>query len=212
MEAARSVVFQALAACDRALDPRLEARAGARFPTAARARVLTYAELTQQAGLGRGEDPLGESPPGRDPRAATLERLRRLCQAAGVTGPAVILHLLPPYYPPAAPGGGPLSLAASRLAASEAGIALRDHYPFISDASYVSWRAESIDTLAPYFPSLNHEYHLPADEALALDLDVVTLGPWGRDAHGLFERVFAPYAFERLPGLITRLVREALLG
>ena len=41
-------------------------------------------------------------------------------------------------------------------------------------------------------------------------MDLVTLGPWGRDAHGLFERVNALYAFERLPRLIADVVRAAL--
>jgi arginine utilization protein RocB len=39
-----------------------------------------------------------------------------------------------------------------------------------------------------------------------LDLDVVNLGPWGHDAHGLCERVHAPFAFERLPQLIGKIV------
>jgi len=39
---------------------------------------------------------------------------------------------------------------------------------------------------------------------------VVNLGPWGRDAHGLFERVYAPYAFETLPRLLAEIVRGAL--
>jgi len=39
----------------------------------------------------------------------------------------------------------------------------------------------------------------------------VTLGPWGRDAHGLFERVHAPYAFEKLPRLIAEVAKAALL-
>jgi arginine utilization protein RocB len=38
----------------------------------------------------------------------------------------------------------------------------------------------------------------------------VTLGPWGRGAHGPFERVNTPYAFEKLPRLIAAVARAAL--
>jgi arginine utilization protein RocB len=119
------------------------------------------------------------------------------------------LYLLPPFYPHAAPGDGPLSRAA-RAVAMEEGIALRSFYPFISDASYVAWRCEGTKEIGRYFPALGREYALPVEASRALDLEVVNLGPWGRNAHGLFERVHAPYAFERLPKLIARTVEKAL--
>jgi len=99
---------------------------------------------------------------------------------------------------------------AARAVAGEEGIALRSFYPFISDASYVAWRGEGAAAIAPHFPSLDREYSLPVAASQALDLDVVNLGPWGRDAHGLFERVNASYAFERLPRLIARTVQKTL--
>ena len=46
----------------------------------------------------------------------------------------------------------------------------------------------------------------------SLGLEVVNIGPWGRDAHGLCERVYAPYAFETLPRLIAEIARETLAG
>ena len=60
--------------------------------------------------------------------------------------------------------------------------------------------------------ALGEEYQLPAEEARALDLEVVNVGPWGRGAHGLFERVFAPYAFDTLPRLLAEIMRVALRG
>ncbi|TMQ61815.1 MAG: hypothetical protein E6K78_12395 [Candidatus Eisenbacteria bacterium] len=58
-------------------------------------------------------------------------------------------------------------------------------------------------------PSLGREYHLPVEESRALDLDVVNLGPWGRDAHGRLERVHAPHAFGVLPALLVETVQRA---
>jgi arginine utilization protein RocB len=50
---------------------------------------------------------------------------------------------------------------------------------------------------------------LPIAAARALDLEVINLGPWGRDAHGLYERVHAPHAFGILPGLIAEAVTRS---
>jgi arginine utilization protein RocB len=117
--------------------------------------------------------------------------------------------LLPPYYPPAPPGDGPL-VRAARDVLGAAGVAVNAWYPFISDASYLAWRERGADALAAHLPALGREYRLPAEDIASLDLDVVNLGPWGRDAHGLHERVRCDWTFERLPGLVAAIVRAAL--
>jgi len=173
-------------------------------------RVLTWPELLGRAGKGPDFDPLeGAAIAVEDSRGATLERVRRLAREAELRGPAVVIYVLPPWYPAAAPGDGPLPRAAREVLARE-GIDMRPYYPHISDASYLAWRAEPVSSLAPLIPALGREYHLPAEEARALDLDVVNLGPWGRDAHGLYERVHAPYAFDTLPRLIAEVVRRTV--
>ena len=213
LEAVRAAAVAALAELDRAMSPmRRGASAGA---DAARepARVLTYPELLALAGRPPGEDPLPGANAGTldAARQASLERVRRLAREASLAGPAVVIYALPPWYPPAAPGDGPLPRAA-RAVLERHGMELRPYYPHISDASYLAWRAEPPAALAPLLPALHREYRLPAEEARALDLDVVNLGPWGRDAHGLYERVNAPYAFGTLPGLIAEVVRRAVAG
>jgi arginine utilization protein RocB len=87
---------------------------------------------------------------------------------------------------------------------------MRPFYRHISDASYLAWRDEPADVVARFLPAFGREYEVPTEAAAALDLDVVNLGPWGRDAHGAFERVYAPYAFGRLPRMIVEVVRAAL--
>ena len=165
---------------------------------------MTYAELCARAGLAPGDDPLagaGEPPP-VDPRHATLARLRGLVRRAGLVGPVVVLFLLPPYYPHAAPGEGLLVRAAREALAGERGVAVAAYYRLVSDACYASWRGEPIDEIAHQMPSLGREYTLPYEDSRALDLDVVNLGPWGRDLHGLVERAHQGWTFGRLPGLV----------
>jgi arginine utilization protein RocB len=168
-------------------------------------RVLTVPELMRLA----GSDVTLEAARSRDYREVTLSYLRGLTRAARIEGPAVIVHLLPPYYPPAAPGSGALVEAARRVLDAR-DLPLSDFYPYISDAAYAAWRAEPVATLEPHLPALGRGYRLPHEAAAALDLDVVTVGPWGRDAHGLGERVHAPYAFGVLPDLIAEIVRETV--
>jgi arginine utilization protein RocB len=171
--------------------------------------VLTYPELLERAGESRTGTAEPPPPPGVDAREATLERVRRLVRRAELPAPAVVLYLAPPFHPHIPPGTGALTTAARTVLASE-GQELRPYYPFITDASYVAWRAESPEALARHLPALGREYPLPAAEARGLDLEVVNLGPWGRDAHGLFERVYAPYAFDTLPRLLAEVIRVAL--
>jgi arginine utilization protein RocB len=186
--------------------------------------VLTYAELCERAGLDTSTDPLvlaaerGASPGDRraadacdpasspDPRAATLARLRELSRRAGLGGPAVVLFLLPPFYPHAAPGIGPVVRATREVLEAERDVLVKPYYPLVSDACYAAWRSEPLTEVARQMPSLGREYDLPYDDATALDLDVVNLGPWGHDLHGLLERAHAGWTFERLPKLIWKVL------
>lgn len=191
-----------------------QARAGLRAahgtpPTRERMRVLLFHELVAEAGGLPADEP--KRTPSADVADATRERVRRLARAAKLSGPAVVITLLPPFYPAAAPGHGPL-VAAARRVADRAGLPVRAHYPHISDVSYAAWRSPSEAELARHLPALGREYALPVAAAKALDLDVVNVGPWGREAHGLFERVRADDAFERLPQRIVDVTREALSG
>jgi arginine utilization protein RocB len=173
-----------------------------------RERVLTWPRLCERAGVAPGDDPLAGEDPGEDARANTLERVRRLARRAGLEGPAVVVVALPPYYPPSVARTTALTRAVAALAARER-LALRPQYPLISDACLLAWRAEGAAEVARHLPALGREYVLPCDSSRTLDLDVVSLGPWGHDAHGLYERCDATFAFETLPRLLAGLVDDA---
>jgi arginine utilization protein RocB len=169
-------------------------------------QVLLWPELLRLAGEPGELFEISDAP---DARVATLARLRHVVREARLHGPAVIIHLLPPYYPYAAPGVGPLVRAVREVMARE-GLEVRPFHPLVTDASYLAWRAEPSDVLARYMPSYGREYALPLEAMCALDLDVVNLGPWGRDPHGRFERVRCDWTFGRLPGLVAETVKRSL--
>jgi arginine utilization protein RocB len=169
-------------------------------------QVLLWPELLRRAGEPGELFDVGES---KDPRVATLARIRHVVREARLQGPAIVVHLLPPYHPHAGPGEGPV-VRATREVMARAGLEVRPFYPYITDASYLSWRAAPGESLECHMPAYGREYTLPVEAMRALDLDVVNLGPWGRDAHGLFERVRCDWAFGRLPALVAEVVKRAL--
>jgi arginine utilization protein RocB len=175
-------------------------------PTDPDGQALLWPELLQRAGEP-GE--LFEISDARDPRSATLARIRHVAREARLQGPAVVIHLLPPYYPFAAPGVGALVRAVRETMARE-GLEVRPFHPLVTDASYLAWRAEPPEVLERYMPSYGREYTLPLAAMRELDLDVVNLGPWGRDPHGLFERVRCDWTFDRLPRLVARTLQRSL--
>ena len=166
--------------------------------------MLAYDELRARTG---GSSPGIEGV--SDPRAASWAEIRRAARLADLHEPAVVIALLPPYYPQSPPRNAGLG---SRLRPwlEGHGIGIEGFYPHISDASYLAWRGDDVADLAALLPGWDRTYCLPVAASAGLDLDVVTLGPWGRDAHGAFERVEQRFAFEVLPGLIAGAVRECV--
>jgi len=166
-------------------------------------QVLTYDEVLRRAQGMSAEH--GDA----DPRAASWARIRDAAARAALVGPAVVIALLPPYYPQSPPRTGGFGDRLRPWLESQ-GIGLEPYYRYISDASYLAWRGDSPEDLNALLPGWGREYRLPVSDCAALDLDVVTLGPWGRDAHGLFERVERRFAFEILPQRIVGAVHEAV--
>ncbi len=175
-------------------------------PANGEGQVLLWPELLRLAGEPGELFEIGDSP---DVRAATLARLRHVVREARLHGPAVVIHLLPPYYPCAEPGKGPL-VRAVRGVMARAGLEVRPFHPLVTDASYLAWRGEPPEVLERHMPAYGREYALPLEAMRALDLDVVNLGPWGRDPHGRFERVRCDWTFGRLPGLVAETVKRSL--
>ena len=96
-------------------------------------------------------------------------------------------------------------------------IQFRGFYPYISDLSYVQLDSnveiESLKMNMPLFDLVdsNKNLYYPLDsEKLtgirALNCPVINIGPFGRDAHGLYERVHMPYSFEVVPELIYKTI------
>lgn len=151
-----------------------------------------------------------------DVLAAARAAFHALAQGLALTGPGVVVGFAPIYYPlvnvPEADTSGLLA-ACSRHAAAlsrEIGqsVGLRPFFPAISDMSFLA---------APVAPSHASAWRAETPGCArwpfeAAGLPTVNIGPWGRDAHQIGERVHAGYAFGVVPELTWRVAMELTRG
>jgi arginine utilization protein RocB len=154
----------------------------------------------------------------KDGRDLSRMIVAELAKAAQIGGPAIITFFSPPYYPSALPQENELTRAVkSALEKSDQPIQFRGFYPYISDLSYVRLddgiEFDALKKNMPLFDLRDGKgalyYPLDPDklsDIRALGCPVVNIGPFGSDAHGLYERAHMPYSFEVAPELIFRTV------
>lgn len=154
----------------------------------------------------------------KDGRELSRMIVAELAKTAQINGPAIVAFFSPPYYPSAQPQENELTRAARfALEKFDEPIQLRGYYPYISDLSYVRLDdGIEVDSLQKYMPlfdlrdSNNAPFYALDSTKLNLirDLDcpALNIGPFGSDAHGLYERVYMPYSFETAPELIFQTI------
>ncbi|MFN3490797.1 MAG: M20/M25/M40 family metallo-hydrolase [Anaerolineales bacterium] len=190
--------------------------------------VISYDELLQKASKEFGntlsqwiKNKVDEfSLRSKDSRELSCLLVAELTKIAKLGGPAVITFFSPPYYPSALPQENELTQAlASVIREFDDEIQFRGFFPYISDLSYMRLdNADVSKSLKQYMPLFNFArndekkvYLLNLDklnEIQALDCAVINIGPFGRDAHGLYERVYMPYSFETLPKIIYAAITQ----
>ena len=207
-------------------------RSGDAPPPRWRPRVLTFAELRALAGAaaadaeGAGQDSGQDSARHSAPDATDLpERARRvteaLWEAAGLAGPAAVVGCAGVPYAPVLVGDGTkrerrLVTAVERQARAVGQltgqpIRLRAFFPGISDMSFFAdGERAGDDVIAANTPGWGHAIRIDREAAGRLQLPIVNIGPWGRDYHQRWERVFAPYAFRVVPELLWRVAGDLL--
>ncbi len=158
-----------------------------------------------------------------DGRQLSRMIVAELTKSAQVNGPAIVAFFSPPYYPSVMPQENQITRAMNAALAKQVDhrIQKRGFYPYISDLSYVQLESnvqiESLSRNIPLFGLRDSAGELVSsldekklEEIRALDCAVVNIGPFGSDAHGLYERVHMPYSFEIAPELIFQTIANAL--
>ena len=167
--------------------------------------VLTYAELA--ASLDRSVlERLGrELAQGTlDLPARSLRVTQEAWRLSGRVGPAVVLGF--GSIPYQAVSFGDAALKARILAAAGRDVTPINYFPGISDMSFLGQGNGDVADCAANTPIWGTSFTLAPSPAYP----IVNIGPWGRDYHHWLERLNAPYAFDILPGVVSRVAKAAL--
>jgi arginine utilization protein RocB len=189
-------------------------------------RILTVEEALDSAAraFGSREKLFSELLPqvtAKDERERNVEFLSLALDAAGEKGPLVVIGFVPPFYPPRRNHGESRYERGVRYAASVVGEDLKrrgfefkeiEIFQGITDLSFTGFQGE-IEELAPLAsntPLWGCGYDLPLSELQKIDIPCVILGPIGKDAHKITERVELDYSFNVLPSIVRKFIESIL--
>jgi arginine utilization protein RocB len=137
--------------------------------------------------------------------------------------PLIIIYFAPPFYPHIFVEGANQKEAKLLNAVEQAvkevrekyeyKIIVKKFYPYISDLSYcsISKNEESIRKLVNNMPAWPKKYSLPVEAIQQISMPVLNIGPYGKDAHKLTERISQSYSLDAMPMILQKTI-ERLLG
>lgn len=147
---------------------------------------------------------------------ASVHYLRAVTERAALPGPAVVVGIAPPYYPPVdayalGKDFGPCLAGLDSFMAERHGARV-EFVPYVAgmtDLSYTSCtdpvaERKFLDNLA-LAPDL---YDVPVERIAGLNVPAVAFGPLGRDIHRPGERVYLPDVTRRIPALLARVIGQ----
>lgn len=194
-----------------------------------RPRVISYAELYEQVKKEKGAeldkviDELSKkllADKSIDERVFALKLVETIHNMWSDKDPAVVVYYSPPYYPHIyvkddTPLEKKLLEAVREVIAetdSDYDIEMKMFYPYISDLSYAAAPREkdAVDSLKNNMPGFGTKYSLPIEEIQKLNLPVVNIGPFGKDAHKFTERLEKDYSFRVAPKLVYETIMKLL--
>lgn len=151
-----------------------------------------------------------------DDRAKSIKVAEQLMIHCKELAPATVIMFAPPYYPPANSSEHPFikeAIAQLLEAATPYDIPLEQIHFFngICDLSYCQfvlddgWKSYEENT-----PVWGSTYNIPFEEIAKFDAPVLNVGPFGKDAHQISERLHVKSAFEEMPTLIEGLIQKIM--
>jgi arginine utilization protein RocB len=192
--------------------------------------VLTYEELYRNVKreigeeLDRAIEQLSEKLRARnvDEREFSLAIVQEVHNRYADKNSKIIVYFAPPYYPHIyvrdEDEKGKVLLDAVTRAVGDVSarydyeIVTKKFYPYISDLSYCGIADErSIARLTGNMPAWGRRYTLPVKAIQAVSMPVVNIGPYGKDAHKLSERVCTRYSFDAMPAILGNTITNLLI-
>ncbi|HPW66226.1 MAG TPA: M20/M25/M40 family metallo-hydrolase [Salinivirgaceae bacterium] len=192
-------------------------------------RVISYEELYQKvkaemgAELDKQLEKLSNSmlkDESIDQRDFALKIVEETHKLWSDREPIVIVYFTPPYYPHIyVEGKRPKEKALLEAVADAVNSTKTDYklvykkfFPYISDLSYGAAPKDPkiIAALKNNMPGYGTKYSLPLEEMQKLDLPVLDIGAFGKDAHKFTERIEKRYSFEVAPILVYKTIMNLL--
>jgi arginine utilization protein RocB len=89
---------------------------------------------------------------------------------------------------------------------------IKRFFPYLADGSFLSLHESDADIQAfkDNMPMIDSLYPVPIDRIRELNIPSINIGVYGRDGHQWTERVYKPYSFSTLPGIIRGVAAELL--
>ena len=192
--------------------------------------VLTYEELYQQVKAEMGDEidriiaqvieKLRQQKV--DDREFSLTIVQEVHKHCSDKNSKIVVYFAPPYYPHIyvrdEDKTGKVLLAAVNKAVGDVknlydyNIVVRKFYPYISDLSYCSIAdKDNINKLTSNMPAWSWQYTLPVEDIATISMPVVNIGPYGKDAHKLSERVCKAYSFDAMPLILKATIENLLI-
>ncbi len=154
---------------------------------------------------------------------ATRDLVDAIFQFAGTDQPAVIVGLVPPYYPSVSYHDRPdfesavtgLAIGLDHFSQARFGqeYELEAYFTGISDLSYSSLGAGGATdmeaVIARQMPLYGPSYSIPFLDIERSAMPCINIGPWGKDFHKLSERVLKEDLFIRTPAMLLHAIKLA---
>ena len=153
---------------------------------------------------------------GTDERKMTLLIADKLMEYCQELAPATVLMFAPPYMPAVNSSDDELVRKLIEATKSEMhkkynyDVTNKHYFNGISDLSYVNYNPtddgwQSFKNNAPLW---GETYTIPFEEMQQLSAPVINIGPYGKDAHKMTERLHKKNAFEMMPAVLRKLIAE----
>jgi arginine utilization protein RocB len=153
---------------------------------------------------------------GADDREISLAIVQEVHSHYSNQNSKIVVYFAPPYYPHMFVDGSTakeqklLAIVEQTIKETQEKfsytLVTKKFYPFISDLSYcnISHNDATIAALTKNMPAWMRSYSLPVTSIQNISMPVVNIGPFGKDAHKLSERLCTNYSFDAMPFILEK--------
>lgn len=175
--------------------------------------ILLYDELLERINRDKNADEIIEKVKlvnkGARDHEISVQIIKTLIDELKLNYPVVVIGFLPPFYPVVSSDAYYQEklkvMIESQLATMNLRVKENQFYMGISDMSFMKRMDHCPEIIMRQMPQ---PFFIDFEGIDALDIEVVHLGPWGKDLHLKTERVFLNDVIETVPRLISTVLKQ----